>query len=75
VRQKVILERDFQELYRLFYIRKRYIALIEDGTYDGVKMTKEKFMKYFGITEQEYYGIAYSVFMFGTTDDTPFEKL
>lgn len=61
-------------MQRLFIFQERYIALMEKGRYDGVKMTKEDFMEILGIEEQEYYGIAYSVCMFGTTGDTPFEK-
>ncbi|MED4285064.1 hypothetical protein P4679_24400 [Priestia megaterium] len=39
------------------------------------KDDKRRFYGDFGIDEQEYYGIVYSVFMYGTTSDTPFEKL
>ncbi|QJX80230.1 hypothetical protein [Priestia megaterium] len=73
-RQKGILEMDLRYLQRLLDVRDRYIKLIENGRYDGVKMTKEDFMEILGIDEREYYGIAYSVFMFGT-DETPFENL
>lgn len=73
-RQKGILDIDLKYLQRLHIVRERYIELMENGRYDGVKMTKEDFMEILGIDEREYYGIAYSVFMFGT-DETPYEKL
>lgn len=64
--EKNKLKNDLEYMRKLFWIRERYIELMEKGNLDGKSMTKEDFKQIFDITEAEFHGIAYSVFMFGT---------
>jgi hypothetical protein len=71
-KEKYKLDKDSEYAKRMFWVRERYIDLVESGELDGEKMTKDDFKRIFDLTEAEFGGIAYSVFMFGK-GDTPFD--